>query len=148
MRLTSHTDYALRVLIYLGLNSERYTTIREISDRYKISRNHLMKVVYNLGQHGYISTVRGKHGGMRLARAPQEIILGAVVRHMEPDFRIAACFERGKDSCTIAPACVLKAVLADARDAFFNVLDQHSLADLLGPADELRELICLDAVVS
>src|SRR3546814_826951 len=115
MRLTVYTDFSLRVLMYLALNTERRPTIGEIATSYRISRNHLMKVVYELGQAGYIETVRGKNGGLHLAREPRDVVLGEVVRRTEPDMALMPCFDPVQASCVISPACVLRRALHEAR---------------------------------
>jgi Rrf2 family transcriptional regulator, nitric oxide-sensitive transcriptional repressor len=139
MRLTNFTDYTLRVLIYLGAHRDenRLATIGDIASAYGISENHLMKVVHQLAKQGYVDTTRGKGGGMRLARAPEDINVGAVVRGAEEDLAMVECFEEGNLNCPIAPACVLHGVLARALRAFFDVLDGQTLADLLLPQAQL-----------
>jgi len=137
MRLTRHTDYALRVLMYLGIRGGRQATIREIAERYDISENHLMKVVHRLGREGYIRTIRGRQGGLILKHDPGEINLGAVVRSCEEDLAIVECFDVSTNECRIAGACALNWILDDALGAFLSVLDRHTLADLLAPADRL-----------
>ena len=131
MRLTVYTDFSLRVLMYVALHPERLPTIGEIASSYGISRNHLMKVVYELGLAGYVVTLRGKNGGLRLARAPQEIVLGEVVRRTEPDMALVPCFEPIAAPCAITPACILRRALYEARAAFLEVLDGYTLADLV-----------------
>jgi len=142
MRLTIFTDYTLRSLIYLGAHWEdkRLATISDIAVAYGISRNHLTKVVHRLAKQGYIETTRGKGGGMRLARPPGQINLGAVVRGAEDSLAIAECFEPGNHDCPIIPACSLKIVLSRAMRAFFDVLDGQTLADLLRPRAKLVKL--------
>ena len=130
MELTYYTDYALRVLIYAGLRRERLCLISEIAEHYGISRNHLMKVVHGLARGGFVETHRGKGGGLTLARSPEEIGLGAAVRHMEGPFRPVECFRTG-NLCTITGPCNLPSILEDAFQAFIEVLDAHTLADLL-----------------
>lgn len=140
MRLTQFTDYACRVLIYLGIHPERAVTIREIAASYDISRNHLMKVVNHLVNDGFIVASRGPGGGLRLARPPAEINLGAVVRSTEADQRIVECF--GPDNeCCIAPVCRLKRVLAEALNGFLAVLDRYTLADLIERPKQLAALL-------
>jgi Rrf2 family nitric oxide-sensitive transcriptional repressor len=126
MKLTRYTDYALRVLLYLGARPERLCSISEMSRSYGISQNHLMKVVHDLGKAGFVASARGRLGGIRLARPPQEIVIGSVVRHTEDGFDLVDC-----GSCIIAPACGLTGVLREALGAFMAVLDSHTLADLL-----------------
>ncbi|HLH11082.1 MAG TPA: Rrf2 family transcriptional regulator [Methylovirgula sp.] len=132
MRLTRYTDYSLRVLIYLGLQQDRLSSIREIAEVYGISESHLMKVVQALGQFGYVATLRGRNGGLKLARAPSEINLGEVVRNTEEDFTLVDCFAQAPD-CRIAGPCRLEHALRKALEAFFQVLDDYTLADLLRP---------------
>jgi len=130
MYLTQHTDYALRVLIYLGANGDRLVTIAEVSERFDVSRSHLMKVANQLVREGFVDGLRGKGGGLRLARAPAEINVGAVVRCMERGMNLVECF--GSDShCLLTPNCRLKGVLGKALEAFLGTLDQVSLADLI-----------------
>ncbi|MDN5869384.1 MAG: Rrf2 family transcriptional regulator [Nitrococcus sp.] len=143
MRMTSFTDYSLRVLIYLSLKGSELTTISEIAERYAISRNHLMKVVYELGRLGYVETVRGKHGGMRLRREPGHINVGEVVRRMENNLSLVECFG-SENSCRLAPSCVLHGILDEALQAFLAVLDRYCLADLLRPKRELAALLSID----
>ena len=131
MRITAYTDYSLRVLIYLAVNDGKLATIREIAAAYGISQNHLMKLTHQLQLEGFIQTVRGKAGGMRLARAPSAIRIGDIVRAMEPDLSLVECF-RPDNQCAITPNCRLKSTLAKALKGFLDVLDQTTLADLAG----------------
>jgi Rrf2 family nitric oxide-sensitive transcriptional repressor len=140
MRLTVYTDYSLRVLMYVALHPDRRPTIGQIASSYGISRNHVMKVVHQLGVAGYIETVRGQSGGMRLRRSAEEINLGEVVRRTEPDLALVPCFEPTNSSCVITPACKLRRALHEARAAFLAVLDGYSLADLVDNREVLREL--------
>ncbi|HZO54811.1 MAG TPA: Rrf2 family transcriptional regulator [Bryobacteraceae bacterium] len=146
MRLTSYTDYSLRVLIYLGLQESRLATIGEISGAYGISANHLMKVIHNLGKLGYIETVRGRGGGLKLAGRPKEINLGQLVRQVESDFAIVECFDSSRSTtCAIAPACRLQLILEKAMQAFLAVLDSHTLADLLQNPTRLKSLLSIES---
>lgn len=140
MRLTTYTDYTLRTLMYLGLRPDRLATIATIARSYGISENHLMKVVHQLGLAGYVETVRGKNGGLRLAKLPEDINVGEVVGRMEPDMELVACF-RESGICAIQPSCVLKGALAEALDAFTAVLDRYTLADLIAPRAKLAGLL-------
>ena len=142
MRLTTFTDYCLRVLIYVGIEHDRRVTIDEIAERYHISRNHLMKVVFRLGQLGYLETVRGKGGGFRLCMDPAGINVGRVVRETEEDLQLVECFGAGS-LCVIEPACVLRTTLGRALGAFLAELDRTTLADLIGPQRELARLLSL-----
>jgi Rrf2 family transcriptional regulator, nitric oxide-sensitive transcriptional repressor len=144
MRLTRYTDYALRVLIYVGLKGDGLATIPEIARHYGISRNHLMKVVHELGRQGYVRTVRGRAGGLELARPAAAIGLGEVVRATEDDLVLVECFQPGNTACRIMPACHLRGVLQEALAAFLAVLDRHTLADLLEEPAPLRRLLALD----
>lgn len=131
MQITQHTDYALRVLIYLASNEERLATIQEVAERFDISRNHLTKVVNGLIHSGFVEGLRGKGGGLRLARAPAEIGVGDVVRQMEGEPVLVECF--GEDNqCVLGANCRLKGALKSALKAFFAELDAVKLADLVG----------------
>lgn len=138
MRLTQYTDYALRVLIYLGSREDGLTSIAEIARAYAISQNHLMKVVQHLGQLGYIDTLRGRNGGIRLGRPPVQIGIGELVRHTEGDIELVDC-----SSCAITGPCGLPSVFREATRAFLAVLDKYTLQDLLGSRDDLRVLLNL-----
>lgn len=143
MRLTTFSDYAFRVLIYVGAAPEGRATIGDIAAAYGISPEHLRKVVHHLAQAGYLATLRGKGGGMRLARPPEAINVGRVLRSTEEDFALVECLQPGRSECRIAPACVLKQALAEAREAFLAVLDRYTLADLLAPSRPLARLLAL-----
>jgi Rrf2 family nitric oxide-sensitive transcriptional repressor len=145
MRLTGFTDYALRVLMYVGAKGESLSTVEEIADAYGVSRHHLTKVVHRLGQLGYLETLRGKHGGIRLARDPSEINLGTVVRQTEDELALVPCLPGGGPACRLASACVLKGVVGEALSAFLSVFDRHTLADLLGPRRKLVNLLSIAA---
>ncbi|WP_018077926.1 Rrf2 family transcriptional regulator [Thiobacillus denitrificans] len=131
MQLTRFTDFSLRVLIYLGAHPDGRVTVAEIASEHGISRHHLTRVVHQLGVKGYIETVRGKGGGFRLARRPEQIRIGDVVRDMESGFELAECFRPGDTACRLLPGCALKPVLLDAGRAFLASLDAYTLADLL-----------------
>lgn len=140
MRLTRYTDYSLRVLVYLAVRPDGFGTIQSVADAYGISRNHLMKVVQELNRRGYIDTARGKGGGMRLRLPPEKINVGRVVRDMESDLALVECF--GPDNrCVITPECRLKHVLSDAMSAFMGVLDEYTLADMIGDPAPLQRLL-------
>jgi Rrf2 family nitric oxide-sensitive transcriptional repressor len=141
MRLTAFTDYCLRVLIYVGLKNGELATIDEIAGRYGINRNHLVKVVFRLGQLGYLVTIRGKRGGVRLARNPAKINLSALIRETEQDWAVVECLQEQGCQCVIEPACVLRKALRQALDAFFKSLEEYTLADLLKPGRSLRRLL-------
>ena len=140
MRLTSFSDYTLRVLIYLALNQDRLATIQSIADSYGISENHLMKVVHHLSKTGVIESVRGKGGGIRLARPADSIHIGAVIRSAEGDVPIVECL--GADNqCRIARSCALAGILTGAFENLYAYLDGYTLADLAKrPAPLLKQL--------
>ena len=140
MRLTLHTDFALRVLIQVGLNGGKLTTISDVAQSFDISKQHLMKGVNDLSQKGYLDTIRGRNGGMRLKREPRDINIGRVVRDTEDRLDVIGCLER-KGYCQIERACVLRGVLRDATAAFLDVLDGHTLADLIKPHKALSALL-------
>jgi Rrf2 family transcriptional regulator, nitric oxide-sensitive transcriptional repressor len=145
VRLTVYTDYSLRVLLYLALKDDGPATIAEIAASYGISRTHLMKVAHQLGLAGYVTTVRGNKGGLRLARSPNQIVLGEVVRRTEPDLALAPCFAQPGAACVVDPSCVLKRALQDALHAFLSTLDAVTLADLIRPKAQLRDLLSIAA---
>jgi Rrf2 family transcriptional regulator, nitric oxide-sensitive transcriptional repressor len=132
MRLTLYTDYSLRVLIFLASKpKDELSNIKEIADAYSISKNHLMKVTYELGKMGMIETIRGRNGGIRLAQSPEDINIGKLVRATEEDFHLVECFDAENNSCIITPVCGLKHVLGKALNAYLSVLDDYTLSDLI-----------------
>lgn len=151
MRLTQHTDYALRLLIALAVKARQgeagqdTITIREVAERYGISRNHLMKVANDLTRAGVAEGLRGRGGGLRLARPAEEINVGAVVRALEDRRDLVECFRPETNTCLISPACRLKGVLGQAQEAFLRVLDGYTLADLTARPAELEELLRVTA---
>jgi len=141
MRLTRYTDYALRVLIQVGLSEGELVQISEIASAFGVSRNHLTKIVHQLGAHGYLKTIQGRHGGVRLACPPSEIVIGEVIRNFEGNFDLVDCFNQDRANCRIQPACTLKYTLANALAAFLGVLDETTVLDLLKPRHQLRTLL-------
>jgi Rrf2 family nitric oxide-sensitive transcriptional repressor len=131
MQLTLFTDYSLRTLVFLGAHTDRLCTIGQIAQAYDISDNHLMKVVNRLAARGYVETIRGKGGGLRLAHEPKQVNIGAVVRDMEERFDLVECFDEARQSCPLLPACALKSMLDAARRNFLATLDRHTLQDVL-----------------
>jgi len=131
MRLTLHTDLALRLLMLLALEPDELHTIEEVARRYRISRNHLMKVAQTLAQKGFIESLRGRGGGLRLAKPASGINLGAVIRTTEDTLALVECFDRERNNCVVASACGLRGPLEEALAAFLAVLDRYSVADLM-----------------
>lgn len=136
MRLTRYSDYAMRVLLYLGRQPDRLCPIAEIAKAYGISQNHLMKVVNDLVNAGWLASVRGRGGGVRLALSADKISVGAVIRHTEDDFDLAGC-----NACVISPSCGLTSVLDEALAAFLAVLDGYTLADILDHGNDFMRLL-------
>ena len=140
MRLTLFSDYSLRVAIYLAAHPARLCSVQEISTAYGISRAHLVKTVQRLTDLGVVASTRGRGGGLRLARAPEKVNVGALVRATEPDFDLVECLDAATNTCPIAPACGLKGTLLRARRAFFAVLDGQTLADVVPNPERLIRL--------
>lgn len=141
MKLTTFSDYTLRVLMFLAINRDRLATIPEIAAAYDISENHLMKVVHQLARSGAIESVRGKGGGIRLAHEPEEIRLGQIMRASEGSAPIVECLSDDAGACRIAPACRLTAILVSAFEALFAKLDEYTLADLVRSPRKLEALL-------
>jgi len=142
MRLNIQTDYALRLLMHLATrNSDELCKIESISNYYNISKNHLLKVAQALNHLGAINTIRGRSGGIKLAKSADKIMVGDIVRHMENDLAIVECFPKGAGGCQITPACQLKNVLKEALDSFLYVLDQHSIHDLVSSNKKLTKML-------
>ncbi|MGB5396512.1 MAG: Rrf2 family transcriptional regulator [Gammaproteobacteria bacterium] len=141
MRLTTFTDYALRVLIYLGTHSDQRAAVGEIADAYGISRNHLMKVILFLAAEGYVVTMRGKGGGVALKLDPQRIRIGDVVRKAEADSVLVECFSPADSHCRIERSCVLRSAFYKAQQAFYAVLDTYTLADLIVNRKSLHKML-------
>lgn len=141
MRLTLYSDYSLRLLMHIAIGKGELVTIQEVADAYRISKNHLMKVAFDLGRAGILETVRGRGGGLRLARRPGEIGLGDVLRVTESGSQLVECFDPKTNRCAISAPCRLKGVLARALKAYFAVLDEYSLADLTENHPALSRLL-------
>ena len=146
LRLTVYSDFALRLLMYLAVKDDGLATISEVAESYGISKNHLMKVAHQLGVAGYIETVRGRRGGLRLAVPAERIGLGEVVRRTEPDMALVPCFKPVDAPCAIRPCCVLRSALDRALVAFVEVLDGYTLGDLVQPRAPLRALLAVTPV--
>jgi Rrf2 family transcriptional regulator, nitric oxide-sensitive transcriptional repressor len=145
LQLTLHADYSLRVLLYLAEHPGRVVSTQEMSEAYRISRNHLVRVVQTLHSHSFVKVVAGRKGGVSLTRPPVEIRLGEVVRQTEPGFRLVECFEPETNTCPIVATCLLHGALGKALESFFGVLNQYTLADLArsgrgGALDELLQI--------
>ncbi len=143
MRLNTQTDFALRTLIYLAVHAPEGATIQEISQSYGISQNHLMRVAAKLVRIGCVDSVRGRGGGLRLAKHPSEITVGQIVREFEPDMQLVPCFGEADRRCRIEPACRLKETLGAALSAFLAELDQTTLAQISTPRPKLRSLLVI-----
>lgn len=136
MQLTQYTDYSLRTLIYLAINEDG-ATIATIADYYGISKNHLVKVANHLARLGYLSTNRGRSGGIKLQGNPDDINIGKVVSQVEPNFYLVECFNIEKNTCPITPVCKLSGVLGKAHKEFMNVLNEYTLTDLIRNKEEI-----------
>jgi Rrf2 family nitric oxide-sensitive transcriptional repressor len=136
MRLADYTDYTMRVLMYCAARPERLVTISEIAAEHGISRNHLTKIVTDLGRQGVLQTLRGRGGGLRLLKPPHEIRVADVIRAAETDFRLVECFDARTSRCTLTPGCGLKNLLQEALQAYFTVLEGRTLADLVQAQDQ------------
>jgi Rrf2 family nitric oxide-sensitive transcriptional repressor len=145
MRLTLHTDYAMRMLIYVATRPDHICTVNDVAEAYGLSRNHLVKVAQTLRDLGLVETTRGRTGGIRLAKAPAEIPVGALVRATEEEFSLAECMQAGGRTCAISPACRLKGMLHEALAAFLAVLDKYTLADIVQNQAMLAPLLGIDA---
>ncbi len=141
MHLTKFSDYSLRVLIYLALHTDRPVSVAEVSRAYRISSHIVVKIVQALIADGLVTSVRGRHGGLRLNQPPDQINVGALVRRYEPTWDLVECFDPPTNTCPIAPACGLKGALHRAQQAFVGVLDEHTLADFLPRSAALRRLL-------
>jgi Rrf2 family transcriptional regulator, nitric oxide-sensitive transcriptional repressor len=140
MHLTTFSDYSLRVMMYLGLQHGQLVTISDIAQAYRISENHLTKVVHHLAIRGYVETLRGKGGGLRLVREPNTVNIGEMIRISEGDTGLLPCLDKG-GTCCIQPSCQLMGILRRAQDALFAVLDQYTLADLLRHEEQLASIL-------
>ena len=147
MEFSQFTDYSLRVLLYLAAKGEGLASVKEISDAYSISNNHLVKVVHNLSKLGLVDTFRGRSGGITLAKSPEELVVGDLVRKTE-NLAILECLPGGKGTCCIIGVCKLKTVLRQALDAFLAELDKVTVADLISNESDLRERLQIPEPVS
>ena len=141
MRMTAHTDYALRMLINLAISRERSCTVNDVAETFGLSRNHLLKVAYNLRKMGLVHAVRGRSGGISLAIPAADINIGSIIRRMEEDFSVVECLQRDGGTCLISPACRLKAIAAEALEAYLRVFDRYTLADLVRNEAALAALL-------
>lgn len=142
MQLKKYTDYALRVLIFTATKDDgQLANIKEISTTFSISTNHLGKIVFELNKKGYLETVRGRNGGIRLAKSPEDMNVGKIVREFEEDFTIMECFDKDRNQCVISPACQLKHALNEAVQAFLHVLDAYTVKDLVSNDGQLKRLM-------
>ncbi|MBT2653139.1 MULTISPECIES: nitric oxide-sensing transcriptional repressor NsrR [Oceanobacillus] len=145
MNLKKYTDYALRVLIFTGLKSDQeLANIKEIAEVYQISQEHLRKVVHELTKKELVVTIRGRNGGIKLAKPASEINIGHLIRQLENDFVLLECFDKGTNHCVISPGCTLKHVINKALVAFFKVLEEYTLEDLIKNEEELLALMGIE----
>jgi Rrf2 family transcriptional regulator, nitric oxide-sensitive transcriptional repressor len=144
MKLTTFTDYSLRVLIYLAAQPAERATIAQIAGAFQVSEHHLVKVVHFLGKQGWLANVRGKGGGLELGLPPEAIVVGKVVRETEGMTHLAECFGESDGDCAIAPDCRLRGVLGEAVNAFYAVLDRYTLADLVNNRKQLARVLFVD----
>ncbi len=143
MRVTTHSDYALRVLIFAALQGEKPCRIEDVAERYRVSKSHLTKVVWSLSSAGFLVTSRGRAGGLRLARPPEEINLGDVMRATEDNGALVECFN-ASGLCVITPACKARRIFREALEAFHAVFDKYTLADLMTRERDLRNVLGLE----
>ncbi len=144
MRMTQFSNFAVRVLMYAALNGDTPSSVPEIARAYGVSYNHLKKAAAELRRLGYLEGVRGRVGGVRLAKPPEEINIGAVIRATEGDVTLVECFDAIENGCPLTPACELRRALHEALAAFFGVLDSYTLADLLRPGQRLSSLLGME----
>lgn len=144
MRMTFHTDYALRMLIYVAMRPDGICTVHQVAETYGLSRNHLLKVAPTLSRLGHIETIRGRAGGIRLARPATEINIGSLVRATEEDFSLVECMQKEGGVCAISPACMLKGMFAEALEAYLTVLDRYTLADAVRNRKALGTLLGIE----
>ena len=141
MKLTSFTDYSVRVLMYVAIKKGKLASIREVSEVYEISSNHLMKVVHLLGKGGYLDTIRGKNGGFRLGKEPKDINLGEPVRYTEEDLNIVECFSNKEGRCVLREECNFSNVMKEALLAFLTTIDNYTLEDLISDKEPIDFLV-------
>jgi len=145
MKLTNYTDYALRVLIYVAnKDMNNKSTITEISNAYHISRNHLVKVIHQLGKIGVIHTTQGRGGGITLAKPPNMINVGYIVRQTEDNFHLVECFNKENNNCVLTPVCGLRTVLGEALAAYLAVLDKYTIHDLITDPQTFKQLLQIE----
>lgn len=141
MRLTAFSDYTLRVLMYLAIDPTKLATIPAIAAAYAVSENHLMKVVQHLAREGLVESTRGKGGGIRLARPPEKVRLGDVVRSSEGNAPIVECLGDDPSACCIVPVCRLRGILAGAFDSLYDALNEYTVADLVNRPRSLAQVL-------
>lgn len=129
MQITRFTDYGLRTLMYVAARSENIASVKEVSDHYGISRNHLVKVVHRLSQLGYIETTKGKGGGIKIAKGTEKLRLGELIKQLEPNMNMVECFDAKTNTCRITGSCQLKHYLFEATQSFINTMNKYTLAD-------------------
>ncbi len=148
MRLTVHTDYAIRTLIFLAIHEDKLATISDISEQYQISKNHMMKVAQELVHHKFVISERGRNGGLRLARPPAEINLGEVIQKMEADFYLVSCLDPDKNNCKIIGNCGAQSIMHEAIAAFIAVFRQYSLEDAVINENRLKSMFLTELEIT
>ena len=147
MYLTTYSDYALRILLYLSLKDPQVSTIQEIASSYNISKNHLMKIVHHLVKAGYVKSIRGRSGGIMLNKPAQLINIGQVIQVTEENFHLTECFNYQNNQCCIVSHCYLKHILNEALTAFLDVLNQYTLQDIQKNSDQLSALLNIHSTI-
>ena len=148
MQLTRQTDFGLRILVFLALENDRLVKLEQIATAHEISYSHLLKISHRLVEFGYIQTLRGRRGGVRLAQEPADIRVGDVIRDLEGQFALADCMETKANTCRIAPMCRIRSIYWEALEAFFDILSRYTIADLAKQRPELRAALALSTCSS
>jgi len=146
MRLTKQTNYAVRILMYCAANSDQLSRIPEIAAAYDLSETFLFKILKPIADNGFVKSVRGRNGGIRLAKPAHEISLLDIVRITEDNFNMADCFDSGMTNCPLVDACTLNSAWNEALAAFFKVLEKYTIEDLVKPSPNINMLLGLDTL--
>ena len=146
MHLTAFSNYALRTLMYAALKGDQLSNTKDIAKAYKLPKAHLIKCVHQLGQWGYLENIRGRGGGFRLAKPPEQISVGEVIRRTENGLDLVECFTPITNSCPLMEFCILSRTFKEALAAFLEVLDNKTLADITANDSALRRPLGLDTL--